>query len=353
MAKSSVTNFRISVSPQTIFFILGIWFLVQFFTAVQQAILLLFLACIVASALYPIIRWLKRKAFPTKIGILIVYLILLLLASGILVLVGNVIVDEGSQFISNLPAYVDIAIDRLDALPAIKINSDLWSTLSNYTQMVTSRLISVLLSGLDYVFAFIHGAFSLITVLVFSFFLLSDTQYFKKAFLKLFAPSYKNDISQLLNMIACNIGSYARGQLAVMSVTGLLTGLGLYMIGVPYAFILGLLVFLFDIIPIVGPIIAGFIGVTIALAQSPMHALWAGAVYFIAQQIESYWLYPTIMGKATGLHPFWILFSILLGGMFLGVVGIILAVPAAIVFSHTFNHFYTARFSENEESINV
>jgi predicted PurR-regulated permease PerM len=111
---------------------------------------------------------------------------------------------------------------------------------------------------------------------------------------------------------------------------GTLTTLGLWLAGVPYALLLGVVAGLLDVVPFVGPLLAAGPGVLLAFGQSWQTGAWAIAVYFTVQQVEGYGLYPWLMGQAVSLHPVWVLLALLLGGELFGVPGLALAVPAAV-----------------------
>ena len=109
------------------------------------------------------------------------------------------------------------------------------------------------------------------------------------------------------------------------------TGLGLWALGVPYPLVLGLIAGLLDVVPFVGPLVAGVLGVLVALAASPQAALAAAAVYLVVQGVENYFLQPVVFGRAVGVHPIWIFLALVAGDEALGVIGLLLAVPAAVV----------------------
>ena len=124
---------------------------------------------------------------------------------------------------------------------------------------------------------------------------------------------------------------WLRGQLLAMVVVGLLTGLGLWLIGVPSAFALGLLAGLLEFIPFAGPVLAAIPGVLLALVVSPELALGTVALYVGVQQIEGNVLQPLVQQYAVDLPPVVLLFSLLAFGLLFGVIGIIFAAPLTVV----------------------
>ena len=124
---------------------------------------------------------------------------------------------------------------------------------------------------------------------------------------------------------------WLRGQLMAMVVVGTLTGVGLWLIGVPSAVALGLLAGLLEFIPFAGPVIAAIPGVLLALVVSPELALWTVALYVLVQQIEGNLLQPLVQQYAVDLPPVVLLFSLLAFATLFGVVGIIFAAPLTVV----------------------
>jgi len=124
---------------------------------------------------------------------------------------------------------------------------------------------------------------------------------------------------------------WLKGQLISMAVVGTLTGLGLWLIGVPAALALGLLAALLEFIPLAGPIIAAVPALLLALAQGPTMALWTLGLYAIVQQVEGNVLQPLVQQYAVDLPPVILLFSLLGFGLLFGVTGVILAAPLTVV----------------------
>jgi predicted PurR-regulated permease PerM len=116
-----------------------------------------------------------------------------------------------------------------------------------------------------------------------------------------------------------------------MVVVGLLTGIGLWLIGVPSALALGLLAGLLEFIPFAGPIIAAIPAVLLAMVVGPEVALWTVALYVGIQQIEGNVLQPLLQQYAVELPPVVLIFSLLGFGMLFGTLGIILAAPLTVV----------------------
>jgi predicted PurR-regulated permease PerM len=128
------------------------------------------------------------------------------------------------------------------------------------------------------------------------------------------------------------LAGYLRGQVTVSVIIGTMTAGGLLLVGFPYAILLGLIVAIFNVVPYLGLVLSLLPAVAIALASGDVGTslLKMGAVYTVAQTLESAVFSPRIVGDSTGLHPVWILLAIAVSGFFFGFVGLLLAVPGAV-----------------------
>lgn len=124
---------------------------------------------------------------------------------------------------------------------------------------------------------------------------------------------------------------WLKGQLIAMIIVGLLVGLGLWLIGLPSALLLGLLAGLLEFIPFAGPIIAAVPAVLLALAISPDLALWVVLLYVAVQQVEGAILQPIVQQYAVELPGVILLFALIAFGTLFGAIGVVLAAPLAVV----------------------
>ena len=165
---------------------------------------------------------------------------------------------------------------------------------------------------------------------VLSFYFLRDRELFGYRLSLCIPLKHRKRALHALQEMRREAGGYIRGQLLVALAVGLLTALGLLIVGIPAWLVLGLLMGVCEFIPYIGPLIGG---VPIALFSLPMgfHALlWGLGVTVLVQQIEGYFLSPRLMGEATGLHPVSVLLLLSAGGLLLGLPGMVGAVPAYV-----------------------
>ena len=127
------------------------------------------------------------------------------------------------------------------------------------------------------------------------------------------------------------LGAWLRGQIILMIVVGVLTYIGLLILGVKYALVLAIFAGIAEIVPYAGPIIAAVPAIGIGLTMSPFKGMIVALLYFGIQQIENAVLTPKIMQKSVGLNPVVSLFALMVGFKFAGLVGALLAIPVATI----------------------
>ena len=173
------------------------------------------------------------------------------------------------------------------------------------------------------------GLIAFITAIVLFVYLLIDEKMIKEFIVSLFPNEHRGGITNVLRKVARKLGDWFRGQIILGVIVGILDLIGLLIIGVPYALTLAIISGLLEIVPGIGPIIAGIIAAMIALTDSPLKALLVIILYIVIQQLENNIIVPKVMQKAVGLSPIIIIVTILIGAKLMGIIGAIIAVPIA------------------------
>ena len=134
-----------------------------------------------------------------------------------------------------------------------------------------------------------------------------------------------------LNLIETKLGGWARGQLLLMLAIGVVTYIGLLVLGIPYALPLALLAGIFEMIPFIGPIIAAIPAIILGFSASPFLGFATLTFAILIQQLENYVFVPKIMEKSTGVSPIIILIGLAVGYRLAGITGTIISVPVIII----------------------
>ena len=146
-----------------------------------------------------------------------------------------------------------------------------------------------------------------------------------------FPGDYEDTALRIYENSRRRIGLWFRSQILLSLTMGFLTLIALSILGVKYAVLLGLLAAVFELVPYIGPILAGSAAVMAALTASPTLAFWTLVVFVILHQVESHFLVPMLVGRSVGLHPVIVIAALLMGAEVGGFLGILISVPAAVV----------------------
>lgn len=196
-----------------------------------------------------------------------------------------------------------------------------------------------LMSGKFNVFGRIGGVFitafgaiaNLVIVLFVGLYAAADPATYRRGILHLVPTGRRARAEEVLQTLGTKLRWWLLGRAANMTVVGLLTTVGLWMLGVPLALALGFIAFVLDFIPYIGPIASAVPAVLVGLTLGPMQALYVGLLYFGVQSLESYLLTPLVQQRAVQLPPALTILAQVLLGMLAGVLGLALATPLTVV----------------------
>ncbi|MBI2036103.1 AI-2E family transporter [Candidatus Microgenomates bacterium] len=298
----------------------------------ERAILAPFiLAAVFAYILNPVITFLSQR---TKVGrafFIVLFFVLLFTVIGWLgAIITRQIFAEAQALTDEARIFLENAEMQITGLP-------IWLRDSAHNAVLSIKEALTIESSI--VLPFFSGAaarvFATITFLFSLFYFLKDGGRFVENILLLFPGESKLEAEIVLRRINAILGNYLRGQLLIVLIMAILGFTLFTLLGVRFSLILGMVIGLAEIVPMIGPIIAGSIVTIVALVDGTsafgLHPLYdAGvilAAYVILNQAENYLIVPQIMGKVTQLHPLMIFFSVLAGGHLFGILGFILAVP--------------------------
>ena len=147
-----------------------------------------------------------------------------------------------------------------------------------------------------------------------------------------------------------SLGAYIRAQLLLMLFVGLIVFVGLLLLDIEFAVLLGLVAGITEAIPVVGPIIGAVPGIIVTLATDPEKIVWVLALYLGSQLLENSLLVPRIQGNAVHMHPIVIMALLIVGSETFGVIGVVAAVPVASVAREVFKYFYGI-WSDNPKNV--
>ena len=295
---------------------------------------------------YPV-RWLSRL-LPRNLAILVVLLLLLGGVALALAVLVPLLIDQLTDLVAAWPSILDrigqLLDDLADALRERGLLPESETTLSerlrqglrDRSQEIAARLLTRVLGLATGAIGFAIQAFGVLFVATY---LLVDVGRVRRAYRGLAPARYRPDADALWDAFGASISRYLGGVLFVAAFQGGLTAVALWVLGVPYALLLGVWVALTSVIPYLGAILGAVPAVPLALAESPTTAVLTVVLYVLIQTLESNVLTPRVQGQATRVHPIFVLLTVLWAGQAFGLLGSALAVPALVVARVLFDFF--------------
>ncbi|MBU3113931.1 AI-2E family transporter [Clostridium lacusfryxellense] len=312
----------------------------------------LIIGCILAYLLYPLSKiintfldkYLKLKFKTHLISVILTYLVVIL---SVIILIYSIYAMIGGQISNNetlsvmfgtISDYIKRYNELFDyinnKITQSGLSLDIKGYLSQAIEQVYSYL-SVSINGIVTIFAGIGNSILNTFIGVFiSFYLLKDHEFFKHLYLNYFSLTMKESKFKSLNKTIFEINHiismFLRGQLLDGLIVGIISSIGLSIIGIDFAILIGFTAGIANIIPYVGPIIGCIPAIIVGiLSPNPIIALWAVLLLLAVQQLDSAVISPKVVGDSMGLHPIFVIMAITIGGSLAGILGMLLSVPIA------------------------
>ena len=308
---------KIEITPRTllttIFYLLGLWFIYQ----IRGIIILLFMAFILMTAVGPLVRAAAKIKLPPMVVFFVLFLALIGMLTTLVVSLVPAIVAETAGLIQNLPKFLASLSDR-------------WSIVLS-PSIFTSQFGDVPTNLLKIA----AGTFGNI-VTIFALFFMTYYLYIERKnlphFLHYFVAQKDNEkrIEEVVAEIEKRVGDWVRGELLLMIIIGVMSFVGLTLLGIPYTLPLAILAGLMEAVPSIGPVLSSIPAILLGLTISPLMGLGALAMSILIQQTENNLIVPKVMQRATGVRPIITILVLLVGYTLGGVIGAILAIPVYV-----------------------
>jgi predicted PurR-regulated permease PerM len=300
-----------------------------------------FLAVALAGPVNVLARYMRRG-----FAIAIVYIALILIPFALGALLIPPIVEQANNLINNLPQYVNDLQDfvqRNDRLRQLEEDYNITAELQKQASTLPGRVGDAAGILSDIGLGLVNSVFAGVSILVLSLFMIGSGRSWLAWIAKRQGPHRDEWLNRLFDRIGNAVGNYVAGALGQALVAALLAYVVLRILGVPYAGSLAVIIFLLDLVPLVGATLGAIIVGIITLfndfpTSTVVWTLWS----IVYQQVENNVIQPRIQARAVQVHPFVVLTSVLFGSTLFGVIGALLAIPvaAAIQISiHEYNAF--------------
>jgi predicted PurR-regulated permease PerM len=286
-----------------------------------------------AVALSGPVNWLHARIGRRGVAIAITYLVLMLIPIGISAIVVPPVVTGANDLANDAPRYAGDLQDFVQknrTLRGLEQKYGLVTQIEDEARKLPGRLGGAAGTLRDLGVGLVNSIFAGVTILVLSVFMVAGGRGWLRRAAALAPPERAALIDRVVDRMAVAVGNYVAGALAQATVAGITTFIVLMVLGVPFAAPLAVVVFFFDLIPLVGATIAAIVvGIVTVFVNFPtatiVWVIWA----IVYQQVENNVIQPQIQRRAVDVHPFVVLVSVLCGSALFGVPGALLAIPVA------------------------
>jgi putative permease len=330
----------------------GLYLLLQFLGAVTFVVLLFVLVFLLAAALNPVVAWLQRHHVPRPVSAVALALLAIGGTAAVLWFLIPPLLDQGQQFLADLPALGNSLRDRLERFlaghPGVaglippteqlgqrfgSVAAALAGHLGRYTLSLVSLLAAAVLLGMLVIYC------------------LASPQPLVAGLLSAFPAPQRARAEQILALILARLKAWALGSLLLGVIVGGMIGIGLFWLKVPFVLVFALIAGVGELIPNLGPLLSAVPPVLVALAADPMQAVWVAVLFLVVQQIENNLIVPLVMARAVDVHPLSVTFMMLAMGALLGVIGALIALPTVVVIKTLYQELYLKQYVSDPEAV--
>lgn len=307
-----------------------------------KAVLAPFLvAMIISYILNPVVCLLNHRKVPRTIAVLLIYAVFIISITVVMLHLIPMFMKQLKELNEHLPQFTVQAQHWFNGLNDNKFLPESVRIGINHSLIQFENAVSIYISNfLSDIGATINLLFIIFIIPFLAFYMLKDFQLIGKTTLAMVPQTHRKHSIKLFLDIDTALGNYVRGQFLVCILIGILAYIGYWSIGMPYPLLLALVAAIFNIIPYLGPFFGATPAIIMASTISLKLVLLVVAVNLVIQILEGNVISPQIVGKSLHMHPLLIIFALLVGGEFAGIVGLILAVPFFAVMKVIFHHFY-------------
>jgi len=311
--------------------------------SINLVVLPFFLSLVLTYILEPIVSWAEVSGIDKTRSILMIFLILLCVVTGLSILIYPFLIEQISSLRAEVPRYVKVLFEQV-VLVENYCNSEIGlykkikitATLTHWVERHQGDVV-------DWVFRFFRTTFSLfLLVPLFTFFLLHDGSAMKRGILSLTPNRYFESLLIILHHVNRSLGRFIRGQFVEAAIIGIIATVGLKIVGVKYFWLLGMLAGVCNLFPIFGPLVSMMLTFGFALLDSGNLFFGVVAVtpLLFGQVIDHIILMPLLITKTASIHFMTGIMAILVGGVMAGALGMVVAVPTVSILKLSFREIF-------------
>ena len=299
----------------------------------RQPLTWIFIAGFLAIALSGPVNWLHRRTRRRGLSIALVYIALILIPILVAAMLVPPIVEQLNNLIQNLPTYAaDLQkfVSENERLRNLEADYNITAELQKQAATLPARVGDAAGILSDIGLGLVNSIFAGVSILILSLFMIGSGRTWLEWVARRQGPGREDWMKNLFDRIGTAVGNYVAGALGQALIAGILAYIVLRILGVPYSGSLAVLIFLLDLVPLVGATLGAIVvGIITVFSDFPgdtiIWAIWS----IVYQQVENSVIQPRIQARAVQVHPFVVLTSVLFGSTLFGVLGALLAIPVA------------------------
>ncbi len=333
---NTIPKQRLTVSLVNLVLVVTTGLLLVLLWQLRSLLVTLMIAVVIAAALAPVIDRAQKLQIPRLLAVIVVYLGLLGILTGVGLLIGPTVAEQIERLVQRLPTYLEVLRSLVENL-VIRLgisDPELVSPISQLfdIQALTGWVIrtsqQLLVRSYDVTKGILGGLLSLILAVLLSGYMLSGSENLIKGLVSLFPKPWDERLEAQVEPVAQRMGGYIQGRVLVSAILGIAISLGLGFLGLSeFAVGLGAIAGLTNLIPFFGPILGAIPALIVAIAQGGLTFFWVLLLFLIIQNVETYVLDPLLVGSSVKVHPLYQLLAVLGGTQVLGIIGALIVPP--------------------------
>ena len=304
------------------------------FNKITSVIFPFFISFVIAYALYPFLKWFTDNKVPKGIGVLIIVAIIVITIAILLAMMTPLLVDQLGSLFDSIMTFVRQMSQRfqIDSNAIQKVlDNGFDSIITSVSQYVSNGAIKVINVSLGY----ISTGFIIFSAAIYFLLDMKNIRNFIKRYLK----NKSNRMYRYVSILDNEMKNYLSGMLKIMIITLFEYSIAYKLIGHPNALLLGVLATLGGLIPYFGGMITNCIAAITAFVVSPALFIKTCITFVLLSGVDGYLINPFVYGKTNNVHPLIVIFSVFAGGILLGVFGIMISFPVAVIIISTYKFF--------------
>jgi len=355
MSNKSDQPILISVTAGGVVKILFVFLAAYLIYMIRDLILVIITSVVIASSIEPGARFLIKRRVPRVVAVILVYLIVIVALIAGFYLFLPTLINDIQNLISSLPEYIDtFSSEEFVLIPGFNnfINTFANSApASNIFSQITSTVSGATLGLFSTASTVFGGILSFVLIVVISFYL-AVQEGGVASFLRIVTPiNNEKYVLDLWRRSQEKIALWMQGQLVLGIIVGILTFLGLSILGVPNALFLAVIAAVFELIPIFGPLLSAVPATAFAVIEGgPALGLLTIGLYLIIQQFESQLIHPLVVRKIVGIPALIAILSLIIGAKIAGFLGILIGVPVAAAFMEFIGDIERSKLEESKKA---